>query len=312
MLNAPGFRMGGIMVIITLEQVSILLIFAVIGYILCKKKLANSGHAKLLSTLEVYVFLPCKVFQTFSTKFTVNYIREKYYFIMLSAVILLIVCVAAHFLAKLFSKKPYEHGVYTYSLVVPNYGYVGYALAEGLFGSEMLLNMMIFALPVMLYTYTIGFSMLTNRKFTWKKLLQPNVIAIALGCVVGLTGIKIPGVAEAVITKSAACMAPVSMILAGMTISEFQLKVLLMNVKYYAMTLLRLIVIPCALAFAVRQLVGPQEALLTILLYAMPCGMNTIVFPKLVGENCEIGAGLAFISSILACITIPICVGLFA
>ncbi len=300
------------MVIITLKQVSILLIFSVIGYILCRKKLADSGHTKLLSTLVVYVFLPCKVFQTFSSKFTVNYIREQYHCIILSAVILAVICAASYFLSKLFSKKPYERCVYNYSLVVPNYGYVGYALAEGLFGSEMLLNMMLFALPVMFYTYTIGFSMLTKSKFTWKKLLQPNVIAIALGCVVGLTGIKIPDVVEDVVTKSSACMAPLSMILAGMTISEFRLKVLLLNVKYYIVTLMRLIVIPCALAFVVRQLVGPTEALLTILLYAMPCGMNTIVFPKLVGENCEIGAGLAFISSILACVSIPVCVGIFA
>ena len=47
-------------------------------------------------------------------------------------------------------------------------------------------------------------------------------------------------------------------------------------------------------------------------LFAMPCGLNTIVFPRLVGEKCEIGAGLAFISSILSLITLPLLVQIFA
>ena len=43
----------------------------------------------------------------------------------------------------------------------------------------------------------------------------------------------------------------------------------------------------------------------------MPCGMNTIVFPKLVGQDCRTGAGLACVTSILCCITIPLCLWLF-
>ena len=45
-------------------------------------------------------------------------------------------------------------------------------------------------------------------------------------------------------------------------------------------------------------------------IYALPCGLNTVVFPKLVGENCSVGASLAFVSNILACITIPLVMSL--
>ena len=60
------------------------------------------------------------------------------------------------------------------------------------------------------------------------------------------------------------------------------------------------------------MLVGAKDAVMpALLIYAMPCGLNTIVFPKLIGEDCHIGAGLACISSVLACVTIPICIELF-
>jgi predicted permease len=47
------------------------------------------------------------------------------------------------------------------------------------------------------------------------------------------------------------------------------------------------------------------------LVLAMPCGLNTIIFPKLVGEDCEIGASLACVSTILSCISIPLVLAVF-
>lgn len=47
------------------------------------------------------------------------------------------------------------------------------------------------------------------------------------------------------------------------------------------------------------------------LLDSMPCGLNTIVFAKNVGGNCEIGASSALISNVPACISIPVVCAIF-
>ena len=299
------------MIELTLEQIMVLFLFAMSGYILGKKGIVCSEQAGILSKLEVYIFLPCMTFKTFSTEFTISSIKEKYPLILLSVVILLLVCLFAVFLAKGFSKECYEQKVYTYSLIIPNFGYMGYALMEALFGSEMLLNMMIFALPVTAFTYTVGFCMLTNERVTAKRLLQPTVIAIGLGALTGLTGLRLPEAVSVGVAKGAACVAPVSMILTGITLSTFSLKELLKEKRYYIVSIFRLIVIPCTIALALKLFGGKEEMLVALVLYAMPCGLNTIVFPKLVGEDCKIGAGLACISNVLACVTIPLCVWLF-
>lgn len=299
------------MVTITFEQVILLFIFALSGYILGKKKIVNSEHAGLLSKLEVYVFLPCMTFKTFAKEFTGNTIREKYSLILLSIVILALISLVSYFLAKKLSENVYEKKVYIYSLTVPNYGYMGYVLVEALFGSEMLMDMMIFALPISVYVYTIGYILLTNAKFKPKMLLQPTVIMMGVGCLVGLSGVELPGIITDVTVKGSACVAPVSMILLGIVLSDFCLKELLLDKKYYLVSLLRLLVIPCVLGLILRSFCAPEAVVIVGMLYAMPCGLNTIVFPKMVGENCKIGAGLACISSTLACITIPICVEVF-
>ena len=72
-----------------------------------------------------------------------------------------------------------------------------------------------------------------------------------------------------------------------------------------------IILLPMAVGGALWLLVSPAVAQTAVLIYAMPCGLNTIVFPRLVNENCETGASLAVVSSLLCCLTIPFCLYLF-
>ena len=44
---------------------------------------------------------------------------------------------------------------------------------------------------------------------------------------------------------------------------------------------------------------------MALIITCMPCGLNTIVFPRLVGEDCKTGARLALISHVFALISIP-------
>ena len=296
---------------VVMEQVFVLFAFSLAGYLLSVCKLANVSHAKLLSTLLVYVFLPCNIFRTFSVNCTVEYISEKYVLILASAVIIALLVVFAKFGARLFSKEAYPQKIYRYALSIPNYGFMGFALTESLLGTAGLLNIMLFSLPISLYNYSGAFCMLTKKKLTLKSLLPPVMIAIALGMIGGLTGNPVPKVIISIMDKSSACMGPVSMLLAGITISEFQFPALLKNKKNYIIVFLRLILIPGILGLLLLPLNNPVLLQSAVLLYAMPCGLNTIVYPKLVDEDCEIGAGMALVSNVLACLTIPLMCALF-
>lgn len=296
---------------IVFEQVFILIAFVAIGYVLAKLKIVNTEHSKLLSGVLVYVFLPCNLFNTFTNNFSLNYLTANYPMLLASLAVLAVILVGAYFGAKLFSKHPYEQKIYEYSLAVPNYGYMGYALSEGLLGTAGLMNFMIFALPINVYTYTLGFAKLTKRSMNAKGLLNPVMIATALGIVAGLTNLPLPGLVMDVVDKARNCMGPVSMLLAGIVMAQFDLRSILGNRKIYPVIALRLLIIPALVGLALIPLGNSTITRIAVLFYALPCGMNTVVFPKLVDENCQIGAGLAMISTILSCATIPLLFALF-
>lgn len=183
---------------------------------------------------------------------------------------------------------------------------MGYALAQVLFGAEGLLHMVLFALPFSFYTYTFGYCMLTNKKISLKRLINHVILSILLGVVFGFFNIKLNRVFETFISKSANCMAPVSMLLAGITLSEFGIKQLASDNKIYIASIIRLVLMPCMIMIALKPFFDVIIVRTAVLLCAMPCGLNTIVFPKLIGEDCKTGAKLAFVSNIIAVISIPL------
>ena len=219
---------------------------------------------------------------------------------------LAVIITAVHFAVKLFTKNPYDRKVYEYSLIVPNGGYMGQPLAESLYGSSGLLNIIVFNLPISVYIYTFGFCMLTKRPFTLKKLCNPVMIAMLLGAIVGLSGIELWGVVTTFTSSASSCMAPIAMVLAGVSMSEFKIKDLVLNYKAYIASAVKILVIPMAVFLTLLPFADKTLLRTAVLLHAMPCGLNSIVFAKLVDEDCHTGARLALISNLIAIITIPI------
>lgn len=292
--------------LIILEKLSMLYIFLILGFFFGKWKKEQNNHSGILSFLLVNLFLPAKVFNTFSKNFTVSYITQNSTTIIVSVSLLFVLVGFSLFVAKLLTKDKYEQKVYRYSLTLANYAYMGYALCESVFGESGLTDLILFCIPFAIYTYSFGYAMLTGQGNTLKKLVNPMTVAIALGIVCGLVGLNIPEIITSVLSASSACVAPLSMLLTGLTLSAFTVRSMLTNGKAYILAAIRLIVIPALVYGACRLLSLDSVIMPAVMMSCMPCGLNTIVFPKLVNEDCSIGARLAMISHLFSVATIPL------
>lgn len=296
---------------IVIKQVAILFIFVLIGLALGKTKLVKPEHSKILSVVTVYVFLPCNIFKTFMTNFTPETVMEKIKLLLISLGVLVAVAIGMHFLSKVITKDPYDRMVYRYSLIIPNYAYIGYPLAEGLFGGGALMDAIICSPPLSIYANTVGYASLTKTKLSFKRIFRPIIIAIIFGLTCGMLRVNVPLMLMDVISKNAACMSPVSLLLSGIVISQFRIRNLFNKWRNYVVVALRLVVLPTVIFFIVKPLFSVDAALPLFLIYAMPCGFNTIIFARIADENCETGASLALISLVMSCVTIPVLIHLF-
>ena len=306
---------------VVFTQVFTLFVFIAVGYALAKLGVVKSQHSKILSSLLVFVFSVGNAFKAFSTQCTVEYIKEKYVLLIAGFVTLMTLAVSMHFAGKLFSRDKYEQKLFEYSLVLANYGYFGYVMVENLLGTAALMDFMMFCLPANFYVYTYAYCILTGNKASPKRILNPVMVTIVVGALVGLLSIPVPTVITNISASASACMGPIGMLLAGIVMSDFNPVELIKQKRTYILTALRLLVIPLAIGGALK-LVGSAmgvsdtvafKSIFTCIIFfiSMPCGMNTIIFPRLADKDCRLGASFAFVSNILALGTIPLVLSIF-
>ena len=294
-----------------IEQLCVLYIFIIVGFYLGKKRPDASANSGIVSYVLVNVFFPAKIFLNFSTSFTVDYVKNNYISVFIGIGLLLLMLALGVGVAKLLGRTPYEKKVYVYSTAISNYAYLGYVLVGEALGNAAMNNLMTFCIPISIFCNTVGIAMLMDKKINLKNLFQPVTVAMFVGIAWGLLGLPMPQMLNTVLKSAGACMGPVSMVLVGLVLAGFTWKQLLPSWQAWGFCLVRLIIVP-AMVYGVCMLIGQFIPLpdavypSAVIMAAMPCGLNPVVYPKLIGQDCSLGAKLIPLTSILSMATIPL------
>ena len=297
----------------TLNQTAFLFLFIAVGYILSRWKFVPQNAQTVLSKLENTFFIPALVLGTFIDNFTTQTITTAWK-LLLGSLALAIIAIGLSLLCVRFcSKDKYERNIYTYGLCFSNFGFMGNAVVSALF-PHIFLEYLIFTLPLWTLIYLWGVPVLLMGDSTEKQTLEqraksfvnPMFAGMLLGVLIGLTNIPVPQFIRSAVAAAGSCMSPVAMLLTGMTIAQFNLREVL-NIKgVYLVTALRLIVFPL-LFLGVLVLIPMPDVFATcaICSLAMPLGLNTIIIPSALGKDTKVASGMALVSHVLSCLTIP-------
>lgn len=298
----------------TLNQTSFLFGLIVIGYVLIKLKVLPENSATVLSKLENNVFIPALVLKTFIENFTIERISVAWQLFAGSFLVALIMIPFSILVSKLTTKDGYIQRIYTYGLTFSNFSFMGNAIVSSLF-PDIFFEYLIFTLPLWILIYLWGVPKLllydSKKKQTllesMKSFLNPMFIAMILGIIIGLCKIPLPSFLESIVSVSANCMSPIAMLLTGIAISFISLKKTFTNINLYLISGIKLLVMPF-LFIGIMQFVTLPETLYICILnvLAMPFGLNTIVIPSAAGKDTTVAAGLAVVSHLLSCVTIPL------
>ena len=292
----------------TLSKVSVLLIFIGAGYLLRRTKKLPDNAGKVLSLLTTLVFSPAYSIKNLSASLTIEKIGSQALLILYGLICVLLTIGFAFLMTKLLAKNDFERSTYRYAFSIPNYGYFGYPLIEGVFGSAVLADIMVFSLPLGVACNTYGYLLFAkSEKLTLKKILtMPLILGVVLGAVIGLSGITLPPVVDDVLTAAGNCMSPASMLLAGFVLGGFPFLELLKGVKPYLISAIRLLGIP-ALFAGLLLAVGVRGAYLAypIMLLCMPLGLNLVVFPESMGIDASGNAKMCFVCNLLTILVLP-------
>ena len=296
---------------LTFGKVGMLMIFIAIGYFLRRHHDLpdNAGH--VLSLLCTLIFAPAYYISTLSQSVTMDVVGEKTLLIGYGLCFILCAIGLSYLLSKPFARSRIERNSLVYAFAIPNYGYFGYPVIEGVFGTAVLADVMVFLIPMSLATSSFGYSLFVgDKKVPWKKiLLTPMVISLVIGVAIGLLGIRLPSFVSNALAGAGSCMSPCSMLLAGFMLGKFPLKNLLTGWRPYVYSAIRLILIPLIFGAVLLLLrMEGQFLMLPLLVAGIPLGLNLVVYPESQGfeKQASDNAKLCFVSYLLALLVLPI------
>ena len=315
---------------LTLTQMLIMFILMVTGYILKKGNFIPYDSSAVISKILAFVLSPALTLNNMITTCTPQTFAENASLMLYGLLTVLVAIGISYPLSALFIRNrekthdlAYQRQIYKYGLTFGNFGYMGSYIVLGIWGDMMLFKYSMFTFVLNIIVYVWGIYILVpksqNSHSVWSNLksgiLTPPFIAMILGMFLGLTGIAtyVPAVITSALGSAGNCMGPMAMLLAGVVIGEYNFSQLLKDKKIYLATTLRLVIIPALFVGVLKILnINQDIVIITLIAYATPMGLNTIVFPAAYGGDTKTGAAMTMISSALSVITIPLMYYVFA
>ena len=314
------------MILTTLNQMLVLVIFIAIGFLIQNCKLVPDNASTVVSKIENNLLIPALVLN--AIMYTEN-ITSNLLIILFGLGVVAVTMAVGFFIVRGLTTDAYMRTIYGYGIYFSNFSFMGNAVVSAIF-PEHLSNYMLFTIPaqILVFGWAVPFLLTPKQdelliegetpieknffqKFI-KPFLNPTIICVLLGLIFALTGFgsilknNVPFVTS-VISGLSGCMSPLAMILTGMIIAKYEFKQTLKNPAVYILTALRLIVFPLVFGFIASTFITNESWMICLVCYlAMPLGLSSVIIPTAYGKDTSVAATLALVSHVLCVATIPL------
>lgn len=296
-----------------ITQIISLFLVALVGFYGGKKNIIDENFSNGLSKLLVEITTPFLVISSFSISYgpdvANNVIKA---FIYSFAIFILTPLLVKPLLIKVDKSK---RNVLEFAMVFSNCGFMGFPVAQSVFGNEGVVYAAIFNMIFNIFVWTYGVMLFNNKsdiKGLKESLKNPGVVSSVIGLLIMIFSIKIPPLLLNTTKMVGGLTTPISMLIIGSLLSRSELKKIIKDKSMYYGSMIKLILLPLIL-YCISILFKENSMVLKtfILMQAMPAGALTTIFAENFNKNKEYSAFIVSFSSLLSVVTIPLVIKFF-
>ena len=297
--------------------INIFLIFALIlvGFVAGKAHLVSEQASKDLSAILVEITLPASIFSSMLRELETDLLINAALLFFIGFACLALEYGAGRLLVKFFRIRKENQGLYLYNSMFTNASFMGFPVANAIFGSVGVFLASIVNLSLTITTFSFGIGLVrgdqeSKEKFSLRKNVFTNInIAIILGMICFLTGFRFPEPAENFIAYFANVTTPMSMLVVGLNMSKGRARDLMTDRDAHLLTITRLIVMPLLL-FGILKLLPlgayPLVAQMILVVFAMPVPALCLILSEKYGGNTQFAVTTIFQTTLFSIVTIPL------
>ena len=290
-------------------QLMLTIFFAIAaGYYANRKGFMGGQTDEKVSSILMNITVPCMTRGAVLAGDTLPELGEILSVLKVAAVFYGLQAIFALVLPRFLGGSSGEKGVWRYALLFSNAVFIGYPVAVGLFGPEALFFAVILALPSGVMAYTLGPLLLVGvKRFDWKKMFSPCVIASVLSLIFALTRVRLPAIVGESLSFVGDITVPLSLLLVGSKLAGLPARRIFGTPRLWGLSLARLVVLPAALWLILRS--GGTNSMvmgIAVIQIAMPVAVNGTMLCIEHGGDIESMAQATFLSTLLSIVTIPL------
>lgn len=292
----------------TLCEMLVILFAIALGYCANRMGIMGGEMDQRVSKLLLRITMPAMILAAVITGDTLPGLAEVLSILKVGLVFYLLETLFMLVVPRLMGGTPGQKGVWRYTLMFPNVGFIGYPVAVALFGQEALFYAVVLALPFNLMSFTLGPLLLVGAKrFQVRQMFSPCVLASLLALVLALTGLRPPVLVGEMLNFVGSITVPLSLLLVGSLLAGLPAGQVFASPKLWLLSALRLLVMPVALWLILRGMdIGYIVMGVAISQMAMPAAVNGSMLCMEYGGDAESMARITFITTLASIVTIPL------
>ena len=294
---------------VLLQQMEILFVYMMIGYVACKKEYFDQEFGKKLSWLVVNVANPMLAISAVVNNEEQIAKKDFYVTVLLAICFYAFFLILAQILPRLIGVQKSDIGVYKMMTTFNNIGFMGFPVIAAAYGNGALIYAVPFSIMFNILCYTWGIQTLCGggEKGNWKRIINIGTISGIISIVLFFMQIPVPKMICSLSAGLSNLTGPLSMLVIGISIAAMELKDLFTDVKLLKFALIKLLAVPVAAMLLVCQVIDNRlicEVFLVMM--ATPAASMCAMLSQQYGGDYELAAKGVALTTILSVVTMPI------
>lgn len=299
------------------QKVIQFLIIMVIGFLLVKLRVVKSSDSIVLSKISIYLLMPASIIGAFQIDLPLSQVGTGLLLAFAAALFIHLVLLVADFgYKKTLKPSGTDRAVVFYSnsgnLIIPIVSYV--------MGGEWVVYSVAFLSVQLVFLWTHGVRLFSQgEKFNIKKIVfNSNIIAIVIGLFLMLSGLRLPRLADEIVSSLSGMLGSIGMLIAGMLAAQVNFKKALTSGTVYRAVIMRIIILPAIVLALLKLTLGfisiehaSQILLISFLASITPSAASTVQFSQIYEGDTDLAVSVNVITTVLCIATMPVFVMLF-
>ncbi len=298
------------------NEIAVLFLSMGLGFLLVKAKVLQSADSRILSMVLIWLINPAVVLKAFQIDFTPD-VRDRF---LLAVIVAVAVNAILMFVTWGYGRLLKLDAVERASVMYANAGNLVIPLVSAILGDEWVIYASAFMCVQLGFLWTHGQAQIGGSSGnSWKKiLLNPNLMAIVVGAVLLLTGLRLPVVLQKVCSQLGGTIGPVSMIMLGMLLADVEWGELLRQKRSWIVIALKMAVTPAIVLVLLKvsgaagmAQDGKTIVYISFMAVITPCATTVTQLAQMYRNRPAYASALNAVTTVVSIVTMPLMTGLY-